>query len=433
MSEQKGVFKYIFLVFAVVILIADFCLIFMHGKSFSDNENRMLQQFPEVSARSALSGRLMSQAEDFVEDQFFLRDQWISFKLDIDKVTGKEESNDVYLGKKGYLLEKAVTPNFEDLDKNLAAINSFAERHADLNIVMSVVPNAVYVCNELLPSGAPSRDQKKDLDHIKNAVSGSLNYVDVTAALKKHNTEELYYKSDHHWTSLGAKYTFDELCGPLGIEEPILEYDIMKVTEDFSGTMASNSGAFNVKDEIDIYVPKTPEDFQYVAEYGDIQKKSATIYNSEALASKNKYEVFMGGNYSYVSIKTTAQTDRNLLLFKDSYANTFIQFLLPYYRNIVIIDPRYYSDDCEKLIDERRITDVLFLYNMNTFALDNSLAGVLEDAAVTEEVAAPEDSATPGDTAVPGDSAASEDTAAPEAVAAPENTAVPETSAAPEE
>jgi len=373
LSEQKGVFKYIFLVFAVVILIADFCLIFMHGKSFSNNENRMLQQFPEVSARSALSGRLMTQAEDFVADQFFLRDQ-----------SGKEESNDVYLGKNGYLLEKAVTPNFEDMDKNLAAINSFAKRHEDLNIVMSVVPNAVCVCEELLPAGAPSRDQKKDLAYIKKAVSGSLTYVDVTDKLKEHNKEELYYKSDHHWTSYGAKYAFDELCGPLGIEEPIIDYDIMKVTEDFSGTMASNSGAFNVKDEIDIFVPKTAEDFEYVAEYGDIQKKSATIYSSEALASKNKYEVFMGGNYSYVSIKTTAQTDRNLLLFKDSYANTFIQFLLPYYRNIVIIDPRYYSDDCEKLIEERNITDVLFLYNMNTFALDNSLAGVLEDSAVLE-------------------------------------------------
>ena len=103
----------------------------------------------------------------------------------------------------------------------------------------------------------------------------------------------------------------------------------------------------------------------------------------------------MGGNYSYVSIKTTAQTDRNLLLFKDSYANAFVQFLLPYYRNIVIIDPRYYSDDCEKLIEERDITDVLFLYNMNTFALDNSLAGVLEDSAIPEDAAEPEEAAVP--------------------------------------
>ena len=378
MDKQKGIFKYVFLVFAVVIIIADLCLILMHGKSFSANENRMLQQFPEVTKQSALSGRLMTQAEDFVADQFFLRDQWISLKLGMDKMIGKKESNDVYLGKDGYLIEKAAAPNFSDMDRNLEAIREFASSY-DLNMVMSVIPNAVCICSDLLPTGAPSRDQKEDLAYIKNALGDSVNFVDVTEALSAHNKEPLYYKSDHHWTSLGAKIAFDQIAPSLGIEAPVSEYQIMKVTEDFSGTLASNSGAFGVKDEIEIYVPVTEEGFEYVVEYGDIAKKSATIYNSDALASKNKYEVFMGGNYSYVSIKTTAQSEKNLLLFKDSYANTFVQFLLPYYRNIVIIDPRYYSDDCRKLLSEREITDVLFLYNMNTFALDNSLAGVLEE------------------------------------------------------
>ena len=378
MKKQKGVFKYVFLVFAVVIIVADLCLIFMHGETFSDNENRMLQLFPEVTKQSVFSGRLMTQAENFVADQFFLRDKWIGAKLDMDKLIGKKESNDVYLGKEGFLIEKAVTPNYEEMDKNLEAINNFASAY-NLNMVMSVVPNAVCIREDLLPSGAPSRDQRDDLAYIKSKLGDSITFVDVSETLTAHKTEYIYYKSDHHWTSLGAKYAFDELAPSLGITQPVPGYQIMKVTEDFSGTMASNSGAFNVKDDIDIYVPETAEDFEYVVEYGDIQQKSATIYNSDALSSKNKYEVFMGGNYSYVSIKTTAQSEKNLLLFKDSYANTFIQFLLPYYRNIVIIDPRYYSDDCRKLLDEREITDVLFLYNMNTFALDNSLAGVLEE------------------------------------------------------
>ena len=378
MNRQKGIFKYVFLVFAVVIVIADLCLILMHGKAFSESENRMLQLFPEVTKRAALSGRLMTQAEDFVADQFFLRDNWIALKLDIDKLIGKEESNDVYLANDGYLIEKAVVPNFEDMNRNLEAVREFASA-SDLNIVMTVVPNAVCIRKDLLPYGAPSRDQLADLAYIKNALGDSLVFADVTDVLAPHTTEQLYYRSDHHWTSLGAKYAFEALCAPLGIESPVSEYQVMKVTDDFSGTLASNSGDFKVKDAIEIYVPVTDEGFEYVVEYGDIQQKSATIYNSDALSTKNKYEVFMGGNYSYVSIKTTAPTERNLLLFKDSYANTFVQFLLPYYRNIVIIDPRYYSDDCRKLLSEREITDVLFLYNMNTFALDNSLAGVLSE------------------------------------------------------
>lgn len=378
MSKQKGIFKYVCLVFAVVIIIADVCLILMHEKPFSENENRMLQQAPEFSDRTLFSGRFMKQAESFVADQFFLRDDWISLKLGMDKGIGRKESNGVYLGNDGYLLEPSVTPNFTDLDRNLDAIKAFAKAHPDQNTVMTVVPNAVYVCPQLLPSGAPVRDQGEDLSYIQSKLASSLDYVDLSPALKEHADEPIYYKSDHHWTSLGAKYAFDELTSSLEIEEPINDYDIMTVTDDFSGTMASTSGDFSVKDPIDIYVPKA-EDFAYVAEFGDIQKKSATIYNSDALSSKDKYEVFFGGNYSYISIKTTAESDKNLLLFKDSYANAFVQFLLPYYRNIVIIDPRYYSDDCEKLIKEREITDILFLYNMNTFALDNSLAGVLED------------------------------------------------------
>ena len=142
--------------------------------------------------------------------------------------------------------------------------------------------------------------------------------------------------------------------------------------------MASTSGAFSVKDPIDIYVYEMDE-FQYVVEYTDEQRKSATVFNSAALEQKNKYEVFLGGNHPQINIKTTNLNKKSLLIFKDSYANALIQFLLPYYQTITIVDPRYYSDDIEKLLSDAQITDVLFLYNMNTFAEDNSLAGVLID------------------------------------------------------
>ena len=137
--------------------------------------------------------------------------------------------------------------------------------------------------------------------------------------------------------------------------------------------------AFPTKgDSIDIYVYEM-DAFQYVVEYVDEQRKSATVFNSAALKQKNKYEVFLGGNHPQINIKTTNLNKKSLLIFKDSYANALIPFLLPYYQNITIVDPRYYSDDIEKLISDAQITDVLFLYNMNTFAADNSLAGVLID------------------------------------------------------
>ena len=87
--------------------------------------------------------------------------------------------------------------------------------------------------------------------------------------------------------------------------------------------------------------------------------------------------MFFGGNYSRIDISRANAEKKNLLLIKDSYANCFVQFLLPYYRNIIIIDPRYYYDDIDKLVHDNEITDVLFLYNVNTFMEDNSLADVL--------------------------------------------------------
>ncbi len=379
-ASQKRIFKYVLLIFAAVIIIADACLLIMHNKSFSEAENRMLQQAPKLSVDNLMSGKFMTQSDSFVADQFPLRDQWIQLKLSVDRLLGRQTSNGVYLGKDGYLIEDAVAPLEPSYSKNLAAISLFANIYPDRNMVMSVVPNAVSVCDQRMPENAPVRDQNQDLAYIQKITGISLNYVDVCDTLKAHKEEYIYYKSDHHWTSLGAKYAFEVMAPALGIDpsEQINDYDIMTVADDFTGTMASNSGDFSVKDSIDLYMAKT-EDFQYVVEYVDLQKKSATIYNSAALEQKNRYEVFLGGNHPQINIKTTNLNDRNLLIFKDSYANTFLQFLLPYYQSITIIDPRYYSDDCNKLMEESEITDVLFLYNMNTFAEDNSLAAVLLD------------------------------------------------------
>ena len=386
-EQQKRIFKYVLLIFAMVIIIADACLIIQHKKAFSETENRMLQQFPKLTKETLLSGRFMSQSEDFVADQFFLRDGWIAVKLKSDSIIGRQLSNGVILGKEGYLIEDSTAPIVASFDKNLSAIRTFAAAHPDVNIVMSVAPNAVSVCDQLLPDNITVRDQNQDLDAVKRAVSSSVTYVDLRDALSKHKDEYIFYKSDHHWTSLGAKYAYEELAKALlsegmtedlGEEDPKEHLQKYTVTEDFSGTMASTSGNFAVKDSIDIYVYEM-DAFQYVVEYTDEQRKTATVFNSAALEQKNKYEVFFGGNHPQINIKTTNLNKRSLLIFKDSYANALIPFLLPYYQNITIVDPRYYSDDIEKLISDAQITDILFLYNMNTFATDNSLAGVLID------------------------------------------------------
>ena len=122
-------------------------------------------------------------------------------------------------------------------------------------------------------------------------------------------------------------------------------------------------------------MPQT--DIEYYVSYGDAAETSATIYDRSALEQKDKYTVFFGGNYPRVDVYTTAETGKTLLLFKDSYANCLMQFLYPYYDHIILIDPRYYYDNVESVISREQVTDVLFLYNANTYFEDTSLADVL--------------------------------------------------------
>ena len=166
------------------------------------------------------------------------------------------------------------------------------------------------------------------------------------------------------------------MASDLLIQNPAKEYEIYPVTDQFSGTLASKSGYRKAKDTIEIYVPVGVTN-EYVVYYPDEQKKTASMYDSESLNQKDQYEVFFGGNHAVVEITTTCEESRCLLLFKDSYANAFVQFLTPYFREIIMIDPRYYYEDIENVISGRKVTDVLFLYNANTFFEDNSLADVL--------------------------------------------------------
>ncbi len=365
----------------VIFVVIEAANIFSKDRSYSETENRMLAQSPKFTWSSFTSGDFMSDMEEYVTDQFMLRDGWNILNLAVDTALGKRESNGVYIGRQNYLFEIPDEPNWEAVDRNLETISEFStlyEKH-DIHVVMALVPNAASVLDRYLPSNAPVRDQEADIQYVEEAVGDSLDFISLSDTMKEHKDEYIYYKTDHHWTTLGAKYAFDTLAEPMRISDPVTEYDIYSVSNDFSGTLAATSG-YNVgKDEIDIYVPKNTEE-NYLVTYGDEVEKSPSVYVSSALDQKNQYEVFLGGNYARIDINTVEESDRKLLIFKDSYANCFIPFLIPYYQDIYIVDPRYYYDDAAKLITDNQISDILFLYNVDTFMTDNSIADVLEDA-----------------------------------------------------
>ena len=369
------------ILFLAVVLLLNVLGLISKDQTFSDNENRTMASFPELTKEAVLDGSFMSDLESWFSDQFFARKSWITLKVTADRLMGKKESNGVYLGSSGYLMEVPSEPDEVWFDKNLDAINDFAARHSELNIYMSVIPNAAYILTDYAPSLAPIRDQSEDIQAIKDKLGAAVTFMDMTDTMSEHQSEGIYYKTDHHWTSLGAYYAFNAMASTLGIDNPATAYDIYTVTDSFQGTMASKSGVYSTTDAVQIYVPLV-ESNEFLVTYTDTGTETCSLYDSSALEAKDKYTVFFGGNHPMIDISTTNNNDRVLLLIKDSYANCMVQFLTPYFEKIIIVDPRYYYDDLESMISKQGVTDVFFLYNVNTYLEDTSLADTL---AVSEE------------------------------------------------
>ena len=370
--SKQGVMLAIML--AAVILVFYLVGLLAKDRAFSENETRSLAQKPALTWTAVKDGSYLSDLSAHIADQFPGRDTWLSVNLGMYKLLGAKESGGVYLGEDDYLLQIPGAPNEEQLARNLAAMERFAKAYPDINMVASIVPNAVSVLSENLPANAPVRSQKDDLSNIKDALE-LVQFVDVTDTLEQHDDEQLFYRTDHHWTSLAAAYTFGKLAPSFEITAPTLSsYTRYTVSTSFEGTLASKSGSHKASDTVEIFVPDTR--IEYFVEYPE-GSPVCSMYNAEALDAKDHYAVFFGGNYPRVDITTTADTERCLLVFKDSYANCMIQFLYPYFDHITMVDPRYYYDNVEQIISSEAITDVLFLYNLDTFLSDASLADTL--------------------------------------------------------
>lgn len=380
MNKHKKVYTRILaLVFIVSIFGIFFINMLSKDKNFSEEENRMLAKKPKFSIDRLVEGRYTEKYEKYVEDQFAFRNSWIGVKSTVDRILGKKEENGVFLSKDGYLIEDFKKPEEKNLQETIKAMNSFSEKYKGINQYALIAPNAVSVLNNKLPKNAPVEDQKVYIEELKSSLNSNIKFIDTYNTLESHKDEYIYYRTDHHWTTLGAYYAFLDAAKEMGLTPKENYYDIEIVTDKFYGTLYSKSGFKGIEpDSIEVYIPKDEND-QVLVSYEEEKKKSTSIYNSEKLKEKDKYEVFLEGNHPLVKINTLVDNNKKLLLIKDSYANSFVQFLTPYFNEIVIVDPRYYYGDIDKLISDEGITDLLYLYNANTFFSDNNIAPVLNN------------------------------------------------------
>ncbi|WP_433939986.1 DHHW family protein [Paenibacillus lautus] len=347
-------------------------------RSFSESENRMLEQLPHFSLKALVSGDFTLDFEKYVSDQFVFRDFWIGAKTDTDRLMGKKMSNGIYLGTNGYLIQDVIPPAEEDLKEKIEAIHAFDQATPDMQKYVMLAPTAAALYKDKLPKYTIIGDQEAYLKKVQQWLHPNIRVIDVFPSLYAERDQPIFYKTDHHWTTQGAYVAYLELCRQMGLTpQNQEEFNIQQVTDEFYGSLYSKSGFRHVQsDRLELYLPKDQE--RYTVTYVDEEKTTDSLYAMAQLQRKDKYAVFLNGNHARIHIKTANPSGRKLLVVKDSYANSFIPFLLKHFSEIDVVDLRYYEEDLASFANEQGIQDMLLLYNANTFFEDPSIKNVTE-------------------------------------------------------
>ena len=346
-------------------------------RTVSETEKRALASFPEVSSDRIVSGAFSEDFETWASDQLVGRNALIRIRSTFGLLTGNRLSRDVCKSGDGYLIERMTEVDQNRLDQMLNAVNSFCAR-TEIPGTFVCAPNAVSICSDLLPASAITEDQGTWMQYIGNNLNGPV-FCDLTGPLAEYyaNGGQSYYRSDHHWTTEAAFYTLPTVRAALGLDpESAPSMTPLAVCNDFVGSLAAKSG-FSVSKKDTIFIYRRDAEPAYIVTDPSAQTKRATVYSMEGLKSSDPYTVFLGGNTGHLNIQTDNAEGEKLLVFKDSYFNCFLPFLLSDYREIDIIDPRYYYENLDELILMGGYDRVLFFYDLNTLAEDTSLALVL--------------------------------------------------------
>ena len=455
--KTKSYIKYIpvFLSLAIFFGFAVGFLI-LPKRDFSDNENRVLAKCPELSVKSVADGSFQKDFENFLSDQFPLRDRLLSLSVLAARTEGKNEINHVLYLKdesgKIRLLDCYEKP--QNAEKFVNAVTKFADKTENANVIVMLVPTAISLYEEDLPKIYKAQNypnQKDTLKYFGNAFSGSVQAeadtnldLDQEAAEKtepftisdneetteiisenrkiagekiryvtelpelmaaeKEKGENLYYRTDHHWTMQGAYLGFTALAPYLNI--PITEKpEFQTVSDNFRGTTWSKVCDGTVSpDCIEIYENPDWQNSLTVI-YEDTKETSNSPYNREYLNQKDQYSMFLNNQNSLIWIEnrnadlsgpvfdSVSTSDsamdsgsdsasdfsggRSLVVIKDSYANSLIPFLIDYYETIWVIDPRYYKGSISSWVNEHpEVEDVLILYNLGTMDNDRGIGAI---------------------------------------------------------
>lgn len=377
-------------------------------QAYSDTENRYLKKKPKFTWEGLFEGNYTADYETYITDQFPERDRWIGLKTRTEMALGKAETKQVWLAKDGYLIVNDPASDFESgqAKKNLQALAEAVRYYAETlgvdHVRVMLTPTASQILTDKLPKYSPRYDQSLFTEQARKNAADKLAYTapadgtaepvrteaeanaavqkiftDTESVLSEHDDEYIYYRTDHHWTTLGAYYAYADWAQSLGLT-PVADSRLKVVSENFLGTTYSRVHTADQEDTISVYDTDLPVTLNH-----NLMKKSEGFYDWEALKKRDQYAVFLGGNDGLLEIdRVKAAPDGTigdetgesvLLVVKDSFANCFIPYAAGHYDRVIVADLRYLNMSLKELARQYGVTDLLVLYNVQAFATDKSV------------------------------------------------------------
>lgn len=371
-NNFRQITKYpLLIIFTVLTTVFFLCFLIVPEKEKSEWENRYLAKRPEFSVENVLDGSFMRDFESYTNDQIVFRDALIKMKAVSEAICLKNVNNGIARGKNGYLFTEDVSDG-KVFDKNTGIIKTFIEKILDeddsdqiRSITVAIAPNSVAILDDYIPEGMPVINQAEKIDSYNREISllDNVRVVNLLETLKSHGEEYIYYRTDHHWTTLGAYLAYSLISdNPIGLDS----LDSHQVNN-FYGTLYAKYKGLRVDEDSVIFYDIPVDSFDYT------EDKTDTLYDMSKVDVFDKYGLFLYGNHGIASIKSKDSADKKdkLIVFKDSYANCLIPFLTYDYGEIIIVDLRYYGQSVNALLEDNKDADILFLYNFDFLNEDN--------------------------------------------------------------
>lgn len=352
---MKDNVKNIVSVILVSILIFGFfiCNIIKKDNDISISERRKLEKFPEVTIKNIINGTFFSKFDSYTTDQFMFRDNFRKLKINIDmKTKGNYKNIYVY---DDYIIEKLYPLNENSVINISDKINYIKDKYLDNsnNVYYTVVPDKNYFIDE--------NNLRIDYDKllsIMNSKLSNIKYIDIISSLNIND----YYKTDTHWKSENLIKIKDVITKNMKSYN-YSNYDKKYVTS-FEGVYASRIYKNNIKDEVNILLN---DDINNSSLYNYETSNYDSLYDMSKIDSLDKYDIYLSGSVSLLDINNDkSNSDKELIVFRDSFGSSLIPLLTSSYRKITIVDTRYISSKILNNYIDFSNKDVLFMYSVLT-------------------------------------------------------------------